>query len=282
MRFCDALPNLTLHLVPVPDNRPFVHLSKLGGRPYGARYLWLAAHLHLPADLSRVIFLDPLDIIVADDLVPFLHHPFFGKYLVACREVPSIPPLMIGPARRAHARGTRTRTILRMSKGVMNSGAIVLNLDRFRRDGIGIDDYIAVGEWAQGLGLTFGDQGLFSLTHGSHYSQAHDRWNFRFFNTARRPRRLNVAVVHFAGNIPKPFHLRLTPAQEARIADIMARRGVVRMPITRNQVINPAYFPYYRAWWAICARTPVHDRIAPLADATTARLMAEMDGQAPG
>ena len=274
--YCEGLGNLTLHLLPVADKDPFVHLSRIGGRPYGARFLWLAAHHHLPASLSRVIFLDPLDIIVQGDLVPFLRHPFLGRYIVACREVPSAPPLIAGPASRAQARGASARTIWRISRGVMNSGAIVLNLDRLRRDGIGMQDYVAVGEWAQAQGLNFGDQGLFSLTHGSHYVQAHDRWNFRFFTLPRGSGHETAAVIHFAGNIPKPFHLRLTAAQEEGIAAMMRQRNLSVMPITRSQIISPAFFPFYRAWWAVCARTPVHDRIAPLADEVTERLLAEM------
>ncbi|MBM3603666.1 MAG: hypothetical protein FJX25_02685 [Alphaproteobacteria bacterium] len=277
-KFCTRLPNLRLHLVQVPDRQNFVRLSQLGGRPYGARFLWLVAHLHLPADMKRIIFLDPLDTLVTDDLVPFLHHPFAGNYVVACREIPSRPPLITAPARTAHARGASAAKILRVSKGVLNSGAIVINLERLRRDGIGISHYLEVGQWArEQMGLSFGDQGLFSLTHGSHYMQAHDRYNLRFFDHTTRLRKLCPAVIHFAGNIPKPATLRLSSAQEQQISNHMAKIGKSVMRITPRQIISPAFFPYYRRWWEVCARTPCHARIAPLAEAKTSEMLANLN-----
>lgn len=275
--FCETLPNLRLHLVQVPDREKFVLLSKLGGRPFGARFLWFVAHLHLPVDLERVIFLDPLDTLVTDDLVPFLNHPFAGRYIVACREVPSLPPVIIKPARAAQADGASNARILRASKGVMNSGAMVINLAKMRRDRIGFDHYIEVALWAgDRMGLTFGDQGLFSLTHGSHYLQAHDRNNFRFFSAPLQTPRMRPTVLHFAGNIPKPFHLRLSAQQEQQIFKRgQARdRGVVNL--TPRQIISPAFFAHYRSWWATCARTPCFARIAPLADARTALTLANL------
>ena len=275
--FCDGLPNLRLHLVRVPDRDQFVLLSKLGGRPFGARFLWFVAHLNLPADLQRVIFLDPLDTLVTDDLVPFLHHPFAGRYVVACREVPSLPPLIIKPARAAHADGATAAKILRASKGVMNSGVMVINLAKMRRDQLGVDHYIEVARWARDeMGLTFGDQGLFSLTHGSHYLQAHDRNNFRFFSSPGQVPKMRPSVLHFAGNIPKPFNLRLSVQQEQQIAALSqtGSRGIVHL--TPRQIISPAFFRHYRSWWETCARTPCFARIAPLADARTGLTLANI------
>lgn len=280
-RFCQRLPNLTLNPVQVPDSDSFAELSRLGGRPYGARFLWLVAHQHLPAGIERVICLDPLDTLVTGDLLPFLHHPFFGKYLAACRESPSVPPLIMGPARRAHDRGASRTTILRASRSGMNSGAIVLNLGKLRRDGITIAPYLQTARWARHeMGLQFGDQGLFFMTHGSQYTQAHDRYNFRFATAGRWQSRLRPAVVHFAGRVHKPAHLRLTPDQEQRIAAHLARTGQKLLPLNPSQATCPRFFPYYRAWWEVCARTPAFARIAPLAEAYTGDLLARLDVQA--
>lgn len=273
--FCDGLPNLRLHLVQVPDRENFVLLSKWGGRPFGARFLWFVAHLHLPVDLERVIFLDPLDTLVTDDLVPFANHPFAGRYIVACREVPSLPPLIMKPARAAHAAGVPKGRILRASKGIMNSGAIVINLAKMRQDRIGVDHYLKVAQWARdAMGLTFGDQGLFSLTHGSHYLRAHDRNNFRFFSAPGQAPRMRPTVLHFAGNIPKPFNLRLSAQQEQQISRRCREAGQNVVHLTPRQIISPSFFPHYRSWWDTCARTPCFARIAPLADAKTAQALA--------
>lgn len=72
-----------------------------------------------------------------------------GRYLVACREFIDLPPIMIGNARRAHRCGVPAAVIRRVSRGLINSGAIVLNLDWLRRDGIGIETYLATAEWAR-------------------------------------------------------------------------------------------------------------------------------------
>lgn len=270
------LRNLNLNVVRVPDKDSFSQLSKLGGRPYGVRFLWMVAHQYLPAEVTRAIYLDPLDTLVTDDLYPFLMQPFFGKYLIACREAPHVPPLISPPLRKAHARGASDWKIKRLAHGTLNSGSIVINLRKFRRDGIDIGRYIAVGQWARDtLDLEFGDQGLYSMTHGSNYTRAHDRYNFRFFNASKR-RAPYPAVIHYSGNIPKPFQFRPTPAQERQLARHQKETGEKKLNLNARQVYMARYAPYYRRWWEICAQTPVYARVAPVAEAYTAKMLAEM------
>lgn len=274
-RFVTGLQNVTLHLVQVREREEFELLSKLGQRPYGERFLWYTAHLYLPADLKRIIYLDPLDTIVTGDLLPFLTQPLLGNYLAACREAPFAPPVISGPARQATARGATRGKILRLSKGIMNSGAMVINLDKLRRDGVGIKAYIETAAWArEEMGLSFGDQGLFSLTHGSNYVRAHDRYNFRFNLAPPRWARIRPAVVHFAGRIAKPFHLRLTEEQERQIKAHLNATGARSLSINPTQTIKQDDLAYYRSWWEICARTPVYGRIAPVAGAYATEVLS--------
>ncbi|MFC3630024.1 glycosyltransferase family 8 protein [Paracoccus angustae] len=265
--FCATLGNITLRPINVPLDADFERLKALGGKPDSARFLWFVAHRHLPPELDRIIYLDALDVIVMDDLVPLLRHPFMGRYLVACREALDVPPLLVGPAPRAHRRGLPAALVEHVSRGLINSGVIVLNLRKFRRDGIRIGQYVEVAEWAQGtLGLKFGDQGLFSLTHGSHYARAHDRYNHRFADEAADRPMKRPAVIHYAGKVIKPARFRLLPWQE----DLVIRRirdsasDVLRLDRIRQ--MRAAHVPYLRRWWDICARTPSHARIAPLAE----------------
>ncbi|RJE80623.1 glycosyltransferase [Paracoccus sp. JM45] len=266
--FCDTLPNVTLHPVHVQERNEFALLSKLGNRPFGARFLWFVAHLYLPTDISRILYLDPLDIIVTDDLYPFLMQPLLGKSIAACREAPSTPPIIAGPVTR---RMTDTR-IERISKGIINSGAIVLNLDKFRKNGVTVQNYIKTATYAHNeLGLTvFGDQGLFSLNHGSDYVQAHDRYNFRFHDGRKG---IKPAVVHFAGRIPKPFHLRLNAEQERQILSYLDTNKLKALRLNPHQTIKADDLAYYRQWWDVCARTPVFQRIAPLAEEYAAKVL---------
>lgn len=272
-RYAASLDNLRLELVAVARKEAFRHLSALGGRPFGARFLWLVAHQELPTEIGRAIYLDPLDTLVMDDLAPFLHHPFMGRYLVACREIPSRPPLIVGPARQASRRSDAR--LDRVVLGVMNSGSIVLNLAKMRKDGLTLERYLDTAEWARNVrGLSFGDQGLYALTHGSNYLQAHDRYNFRAFGQGLRLRDGTPAVVHFAGRIPKPYNLRLSAGQEAALSTRIRQSGRREMPVSDTQRLGLRHLPYYRAWWQACADTPVHARIAPLADQRTAALLA--------
>lgn len=264
--FCTGLGNVTLHPIRIPDAEAFNRLKTLGGKPDSARFLWFVAHQHLPDSLQRVIYLDATDILVSDDLVPLLQHPFLGRYLVACRERPDLPPLLVGPAPRARKIGMPASFIRHISKGLVNSGAIVLNLDKFRRDGIGINHYLRVAEWAHDcLGPSFGDQGLFSLTHGSHYALAHDRYNHRFHNEPAHRIMQRPAVIHYAGRVLKPVYWRLTPGQEQLVSNHLARSGSGILQLDHWLQLRATHLPYLRRWWQFCAKTPCHARIGPVA-----------------
>lgn len=279
--FCASLGNVELRPVRVPDAAGFARLKELGGTPDSARFLWFVAHQNLPDDLSRVIYLDATDIIVADDLVPLLNHPFMGRYLVACREFIDLPPLLIGNARRAHGCGVPDAVIRRVSRGLVNSGAIVLNLDRLRRDGIGIHTYLNTAEWARDrLGLSFGDQGLFSLTHGSHYLRLHDRYNHRWWVESERSAVRDPAVLHFAGHVLKPAYWRLTEDHEQQALAHLQRSGGAILRLNDTLPLRAAHLPYLRRWWQLCARTPGHESLAGEASRRMEAALARLDREA--
>lgn len=272
--FCAGLGNVELRPIKVPDAGAFQRLKALGGKPDSARFLWFVAHQHLPQDLDRVIYLDATDIIVSDDLVPLLRQPFLGKYLVACRESPHLPAFPIGPAQQACRFGLPTAAVRHISRGLINSGAIVLDLQKFRRDGIQIDDYVKVAEWARDrFDFSFGDQGLFSLTHGSNYTRAHDRFNHRFHDEPATRIMQRPAVIHYAGGVLKPAYWRLTPKDERLVTDHLARTGGDALQLNPRLQLRAAHLPYLRRWWEVCARTPSHARMAPVA---TARMAAAL------
>ncbi|MBU2957511.1 glycosyltransferase [Paracoccus sp. 1_MG-2023] len=273
-RFCEGLDNLDLHIVHVTQHKEFAELSKLGRKPFGARFLWYLAHEYLPGDLDRVIYLDPLDVIVMDDLLPFLNQPLMGRMVAACRELPFLPPILARPATEADLEPRAMARTRRVMHGVINSGGMVLNLARMRKEDRGLAPYLGMGRLiAEKTELPFGDQGLFSMTHGSDYVRAHDRYNLRFHMAPQG--RIRPAMAHFAGRIAKPFHLRFDPGQEDLILSLLQRTGRQALPLNATQNIKAQDLPYYRLWWDICARTPVHDRIAPLADRFAAKVTAE-------
>lgn len=274
--FCATLPNVNLNVVRVPDKDNFDQLSKLGRRPYGARFLWMVAHQYLPAEVKRAIFLDPLDLLVVDDLYPFLMQPFFGKYMIACREQRSQRVRRSPPMQKAYARGVDENTIKVLAHGIFNGGSIVLNLEKFRRDGIGIDTYLGVANWVrETLDVGFGNQGLYNMTHGSNFIPAHDRYNYRFFSTP--PQRVPYpAVVHYCGNIPKPYHFQPTKAEARELARLAKASRRQKLELNPRLFYMARFAPFYQLWWKTCADTPVHDRIAPLARQRTEEVMADL------
>lgn len=280
--FCASLGNVELRPLRVPDAASFSQLKELGGKPDSARFLWFVAHELLPDDLSRVIYLDAADIIVADDLAPLLTHPFLGKYLIACREFNDLPPLLIGNARRAHRCGVPAGVIRMVSRGLINSGAIVVNLDRLRRERIAIAHYLQTAEWASTrLQLRFGDQGLFSLTHGSHYTRLHDRYNHRFWAEPVGRMMRDPAVLHYAGRIVKPANWQLSTTQEALVLDHLHRSGSDVLKLNKHLALRAAHLPYLRRWWDTCARTPGHARLAPEAARRMTATLARLALQTP-
>lgn len=264
--YCTSLGNVTLRSVEITETESFDRLKSLGGKPDSARFLWLIAHQYLPDDLTRIIYLDAADILVTDDLVPLTHHPFLGKSLVACREVPDVPPLMIGPARQAHRWGMPKSALRYISQGLINSGATVINLDKFRRNGIEIGHYLQVAEWANAtLAVKFGDQGLFSLTHGSDYVQAHNRYNYRFSYETRGQVMQQPAVIHYAGTVIKPARWRLSDEMEQVVSEHLLRTGDQWLYLDSRRRIGLDHLPYLRRWWDMCERTPGFSELAPIA-----------------
>lgn len=274
-RFCEGLPNLTLRQVRVPPSDKLAELRTLGGKPDCERFLWFVAHQYLPENLDRIIYIDALDAMVVDDLSPFLHEDIGDRLVLACHEFMSWRQHSIiktGPAREAARQGADPKMLKRVAMGLINSGVMVLNLSRFRQDGLTLDRYVETARWAADQGLSFGDQGLFSLTHGSDFAPAHDRFNYRFgFQGAQRVK-APPAVVHFAGHIPKPFAFRLSEEQEERVRTAARRQGGV-LQLGKTHRIAPSFLPHYRRWWAFSERTLVHQRIAPLAEDSTLKLL---------
>lgn len=277
--YCDSLGNVTLHPVQVQEADQFDELRRLGGKPDGERFLWFVAHRYLPENLDRILYIDALDAIAVDNIRPFLFQNLGGKYLAACREghlFSSKPLPNKRPAQELFRKGESADSLRRMSRGLFNSGSIVINLKKMRQDNLDIEFYARTARWAAETGLTFGDQGLFSLTHGSNFKPAPDRYNYRFFPAKAATSPIVPGIVHFAGHVRKPYRLRLTPAQEGAILDHLARKGVSHLKLNGHHQIWPHYFAHYRAWWDICETTPVHDRIAARAEKGAAEILEHM------
>lgn len=264
--YCEKLGNVTFNLIRISDNHIFSALKSLGGKPDSARFFWLAAHQYLPRELNRIIYLDAADILVTDDLAPMLHHPFLGKYLVACREHPNRPPLLFGPARNSRKMNASGKFLDYAAHGLINTGVILINLEKLRKDDVTLSQYLEVAEWAsQTKHLKFGDQGLFSLTHGSNYLQAHNRYNYRFYDEPRANTMSRPAVIHYCGQVLKPANWKFTKETEEMVTQHLIDSGNEWLYLDKRRRIGLAHLPYLRKWWAVCERTPAYAQLAPIA-----------------
>ncbi|NIJ15456.1 FkbM family methyltransferase [Sphingobium vermicomposti] len=284
-RYCRSLPNVDFFEVRVGDKHlpHFEEMKRIGGKPDSERFLWFVAHEYLPQDLDRVVYLDALDTAVVDDLTAFYQADFDGKYLLVCRELnkwTNEPQLYVEPAREFFDRTQDKETVVRISQGIFNSGSIVINLNKFRAESLSLTHYCEVAQWAKDtVGAGFGDQGLWSLTHGSNFKLMDDRYNYRFFSYGPKSEVSNPSVIHFAGFAKKPFHLFFTPKQTKDLIEHIAKAGKGPIMMGNFHRLDSHYFAHYEKWWDYCKKTPVFSRIISSAiDETNDKVIAPLWG----
>lgn len=164
----DQLPNISFHVVPVPDLEKYDILASHGGGWPGEAYYSFGAHLLLPDDVDRVLYIDAGDVVIIDDITSYYNCDFEGKSLI------------VTPNRYKNDHGnavpydsddladsTRRYTI---SVGLFNSGSYMINIAKLRSSGLTLDDFVGfVHGICDVCGLEdtskiyWGDQGLLSL-----------------------------------------------------------------------------------------------------------------------
>ncbi len=281
--YCRSLPNVDFFEVRVGDKYlpHFEKMKRIGGKPDCERFLWFVAHEYLPEDIDRILYLDALDTAVVDDVSAFYHGDFEDKYLLVCRELNKYtnePQLYVEPARDFFEKTQDKETVVRISQGIFNSGSIILNLNKFRAESPSLAHYCEIAQWAKDLlGASFGDQGLFSLVHGSNFKLMDDRYNYRFFSYSPKHAMQNPSVVHFAGFAKKPFHLFFTPKQAGDLAEHITSGGKGPLMMGGFHRLDTHYLPHYEKWWDFCKRTPVFPRlIAQAIDETNEKVIAPL------
>lgn len=106
----------------------FVPLDKFPPLPFSARfpkeacYRILAAHI-LPADLDRVLYLDP-DLVVINNIEPLYNLDLEGNYFAACSHA-MIRPLQVYNRARLH---------MEPKSLYINSGIMLINLELLRKE----------------------------------------------------------------------------------------------------------------------------------------------------
>lgn len=171
-------------------------------------YLRILAPEILPLALSRVLYLD-CDLVALDDLRPLWETDLQGKAVGAVPDYPRLPSVM-SPERR--------RTLgIPLDLTYVNSGVLLIDLDRWRRLGLTqpLLDYVA----AKGPALEFWDQDAFNAVIPDELHLLDCRWNLqaRMYRCGRRgyplefeatrEARRRPAILHYTGS-EKPWLFR--------------------------------------------------------------------------
>lgn len=156
-------------LVPFSMQKICSELAKYGGKTWpGEAYYSICAHLLLPNNIDKILYIDAGDILIMGDIEDYYHYDFQGKSLIVTgRRYKS---------REGNLEQFNTEDlsdwkggIFEILKGVFNSGAYVMNLDQMRKDKRTLGDYLYLSRelrklffW-KGGGIYFGDQGILSV-----------------------------------------------------------------------------------------------------------------------
>lgn len=134
LNFCDSL-GIKLNIVDIDLER---FKDFLPGRLPKAGSFYLLAHEVLPADCERALYID-IDTLVLKDLNKFYNVEFEGAWLAACQEYDEARVTDYLQAK------TENRDTLfgpfYCSDCLFNAGVLVLNLEKFRKEKITLDDF---------------------------------------------------------------------------------------------------------------------------------------------
>ena len=212
--------NITFHDVVVEDIQLYDNIAKRGGGWCGAAYYSLCAHQYLPADMDRILYIDSGDVLIIGNIDEYYNADFEGKSLIAT-----------GIAFKSEdgkpAFFTRDDLfdktyLVRIARGIFNSGSYVINLNKMRQINYSLKDY---AHWAELIYEStgrpnqtfFGDQGFLSLvfvddvkffTNSQGIDLFYMPYNFGLWYFDKCLHKLNYepAIIHFIGDkIFKPW-----------------------------------------------------------------------------
>ena len=216
---CNKLGNITFHNIIVHDAELYDELGKYGGGWVGEAYFSFCAHLFKEFEnVDRVLYLDAGDVIVVNDIAAYYNCDFNDKSLtVHCARY----KIMDGIPVSMDQSDLQNENFAGITRGVFNSGSYVMNLDKMRKDGLSIDDYLYVRNvLADSFGednhkIYWGDQGLLSIAFVGdiniyRYNEIRNIWympyNFCmwYYDRMNQKPDYEPAVIHYAGGI-KPW-----------------------------------------------------------------------------
>lgn len=220
---CNEFKDGKIHFreIPVPHAAIYAELAKYGAGWAGEAYYSLCAHMLLPHDVDRVLYLDAGDTLVIDDIEPYYSGDFQEKSLIvtgARYKLRHGNPELFG----TEDLGDRKDGLPGILRGIFNSGSYMMNLDKMRKDERTLADYQFLARKLRELfghdndHIYWGDQGLLSAAFVGDvqyygYPQIRNLWympyNFClwYYDRVHEKPDYAPAILHFAGTAFKPW-----------------------------------------------------------------------------
>ena len=142
--FCDYLANVKFHSIRITNPEDYELLAQNGGKWGVEAYYPLCAHTLLPQSVERALYLDAGDIMVLGDISPYYFDTFDGNLIIGVPETFKWSGNTYGFFQpddlfdENHLDG--------ITRGIINTGSYVINLDGMRRDGIDLEQYIELSK----------------------------------------------------------------------------------------------------------------------------------------
>lgn len=222
--FCKELGSGKIHFheIIVPHAEIYSELSNYGNGWAGEAYYSLCAHLLLPDEVDRVLYLDAGDTLIVGDIEPYYHYDFQGKSLVATAIRYKLHEGNL-ELFNSEDLGDLENGLPGILRGVFNSGSYMMNLDKMRKDKLTLADYQYLSLRLRELfgndnrNIYWGDQGLLSASFVGDvryygFPEIRNLWympyNFCLWYYDRMNEKPNYspAILHFAGTAFKPWN----------------------------------------------------------------------------
>ncbi len=139
---CENLENgrIRFHEIVVPHPEIYDGLAEYGTGWAGEAYYALDAHLLLPDNVDRVLYLDAADTQVIGDNAPYYDCDFQGKSLMVTSIRYKLCQGMLEPL-TAKDLGDIKEGLPGILRGIFNSGSYMMNLSKMRADQRTLEDY---------------------------------------------------------------------------------------------------------------------------------------------
>lgn len=213
--------NMRFEEIVVPEPERYDALAKHGSGWSGEAYYSLCAHLLLPENVHRVMYLDAGDTMVLGDIKPYYDYDFQGNSLIVTGSSYKIENGEVIPY-SGQDLGDWNNKLPYILRGLFNSGSYLINLDKLRQNGFTLYDYEYLAQkLAEILGeenkkIYWGDQGLLSAAFVGDiryygFPEIRNIWympyNFCvwYFDRMQEKPEYGQSVVHFAGTPYKPW-----------------------------------------------------------------------------